>query len=320
MVEYQATIKANEPCVITIGNFDGIHLGHQQLLRETYELAHTLQYKPVLVTFSPHTLSVVRPQAELRLLTTLEEKLALTKLYGHISDNIVITFTPEVVAMSANAFINDLRQRFSIQGIVVGADFSLGRHRMGNVQFLQAYGQAYAITIHSVSLAEAQARRISSTRIRALVSEGKINEANELLGHPMIVSGIVQHGDQRGRLIGFPTANLRPDASKLLPADGIYAAYVHIQNPEDRDLQLTSPAYASVVNIGVRPTFNGTVRLVEAHLLDTHLDLYDKLLIVEFIDHLRGEQHFSGIDALKQQIILDAQKAHHVLSMRRVSQ
>jgi riboflavin kinase/FMN adenylyltransferase len=320
MTEYRATLKANEPSVITIGNFDGIHLGHQSLLHETCEMARALDCKPVLVTFSPHTLAVVRPQVELRQLTTLEEKLALVRYYGGIADSIIVMFTPAVAAMSAEAFMDELSQHFSIQGIVVGADFSLGRNRVGDVQFLKQYGQEHAIEIQSITLAESETVRISSTHIRNLVIAGEISAANELLGHPVIVSGIVQHGDKRGQKIGFPTANLRPDAGKLLPADGVYAAYVHIQNAQESDLQLTSPVYKSVVNIGVRPTFNGSERLIEVHLLNTNLDLYDKLLTIEFVGHLRNEQRFSGVEALKAQIVTDIQKAHRVLANgRRVS-
>jgi riboflavin kinase/FMN adenylyltransferase len=319
MIEYRATLKANEPGVITIGNFDGIHLGHQRLLDETREMAQALHAKPALVTFSPHTLAVVRPQVELPHLTTLEEKLALAKYYGGIPDSIVIQFTSAVAAMSADAFMNDLRQCFSLQGIVVGADFSLGHNRMGDIHFLKQYGQEHAIKVQSVALAESDTVRISSTHIRQLVLAGQISTANELLGHPVIVSGIVQHGAKRGQQIGFPTANLRPAAKKLLPANGVYAACVHIQNAYESDLQLLSPVYKGVVNIGVRPTFNGTERLVEVHLLDTNLDLYDKLLTIELIEHLRDEQRFSGIEALKAQIISDIQEAQHILAIRRVS-
>jgi riboflavin kinase/FMN adenylyltransferase len=173
--------------------------------------------------------------------------------------------------------------------------------------------------VQSVALAESDTVRISSTHIRQLLIAGKISAANELLGYPVIVSGIVQHGDKRGQQIGFPTANLRPDATKLLPADGVYAAYVHVQKVYESDLQLTSPVYKGVVNIGVRPTFNGKERLIEVHLLDTNPNLYDKLLVIKFIEHLRGEQRFSGIEALKAQIVTDIQKAHDILTMRRVS-
>ena len=340
-MEYQTTLSAHEPIAITVGNFDGIHLGHQRLLHEVGELARTLQCKPVLVTFWPHTLLVVRPEIDIRYLTTQDEKLALAKQYGGIVDSIVITFTPEVAAMSAEDFMNQLCQRFSIQGMVFGADFSLGHNRMGDITFLERYGLQHDIRVHTVSLAEAHQNRISSSRIRMLLGQGDIAQANELLGHPVIVSGIVRQGAKRGRMLGFPTANLYPDVRKLLPADGVYAAIVHVQDNQESDLLTPSSVYKdvanigtngggvgdsfeietykSVVNIGTRPTFNGKERLVEVHLLDANLNLYDRKLTVEFIEHLRGEQRFPNIDALKAQISADVQKAYHILTVRRVS-
>ena len=331
-MEYQTTLSPHEPIAITIGNFDGIHLGHQRLLHEVGELARTLQCKSVLVTFWPHTLLVVRPDIDIRYLTTQDEKLALAKQYGGIADSIVITFTPEVAAMSAEDFINHLCQRFSIQGMVVGADFSLGRNRMGDINFLKHYGEQHNIRLHTISLAEAHQNRISSSRIRTLLSQGDIAQANELLGHPVIVSGIVRQGAKRGRMLGFPTANLHPDARKLLPADGVYATIVHVQGNQERDplalssvykdgtnistsgggvgdyVEIEMEMYKSVVNIGTRPTFNEKEHLVEVHLLDADLDLYNRKLTVEFIEHLRGEQRFPSIDALKVQISADVQK------------
>ncbi len=344
-MEYQTTLSSHEPIVITIGNFDGIHLGHQYLLHEVRELALALQCKPVLVTFQPHTLLIVRPDIDIRFLTTQDEKLALAKRYGGIADNIVITFTPEVAAMSAEDFMNELCQRFSIQGIVVGADFSLGRNRMGDITFLEHYGQQHGIQIHTVSLAEAHQNRISSSRIRKLLSQGEIAEANQLLGHPVIVSGIVKPGAKRGRTLGFPTANLHTDIRKLLPADGVYAAITHVQNNQESDPLTPSCVYKdatnistsgeavggldkienveieikSVVNIGTRPTFDSQEHLVEVHLLDANLNLYDRKLTVEFIEHLRSEQRFSNIDALKAQISADIQKAYHIFTARRGS-
>jgi riboflavin kinase/FMN adenylyltransferase len=339
-MEYQTTLSSHEPIAITIGNFDGIHLGHQHLLHEVRELAQTLQCKPVLVTFQPHTLLVVRPDIDIRFLTTQDEKLALAKQYGGIADSIVITFTPEVAALSAEDFMNAICQRFSIQGMVVGADFSLGRNRMGDVTFLEQYGQQHGIQLHTVSLAEAHQNRISSSRIRKLLSQGEIAEANQLLGHPVIVSGIVRQGAQRGRKLGFPTANLHTDIHKLLPADGVYAAITYVQNNQESDLLAPSCVYKdatnintngemgkvqprlkykSVVNIGTRPTFNDKEHLVEVHLLDADLDLYDKKLTVEFIERLRSEQRFPNIDALKTQISADVQKADDILTARRGS-
>jgi len=319
MTEYQTTLAAHEPIAITIGNFDGVHLGHQRLMHELSALAQQLGCKPVLVTFKPHTLNVIRPEIQAQFLTTLEEKIALTRHYGKIADSIVIHFTREVASMTAEAFLDELNQQFTIKGLIVGTDFSLGRNRTGNVAFLEQYSQARGIQFRAVALEEAGPGRISSTRIRNLVSEGRISEANELLGHPMVIEGRVQHGDQRGRLLGFPTANLRPDPQKLLPANGVYVVRAHVQNGTASDSETDSPVYNGVANIGVRPTFNGKERLVEVHLLNVTLDLYDTYLSVEFIEYVRAEQRFPGVEALKTQIASDIQRANEILMSRRVS-
>ena len=312
-MDYTTTLVKNDPIVITIGNFDGIHKGHLRLMQALRTIAQTIDAKPVLVTFDPHTLLVVRPDINLHCLTTLEEKLALTALYGNIPDNIVISFTSQVAKMSANDFLESLGERFLLRGMVVGVDFSLGHNRMGNIAFLQEYGQEHAIEVLPIQLEAAEQTRISSTRIRTLVSDGQIDEANALLGHPVIASSIVVKGDQRGRLLGFPTANLLPESHKLLPADGVYAARVHIGKVLQRDERHENPVYNSVVNIGVRPTFGGHKRIVEAHLLDADLDLYDQRITIDFMTRLRDEQRFAGIDALKTQIASDVLVARQIL-------
>jgi riboflavin kinase/FMN adenylyltransferase len=312
-MDYTTTLTKNDPIAITIGNFDGIHKGHLRLMQELRSMAQTVHAKPVLVTFDPHTLLVVRPDINLQCLTTLDEKLALTALYGHIPDNIVISFTSQVTKMSANDFLESLRERFRVRGMVVGVDFSLGHNRMGNITFLQEYGQEHAIEVLPIQLEAAEQARISSTRIRTLVSDGQIDEANALLGHPVIASSIVVKGDQRGRLLGFPTANLLPEPHKLLPADGVYAARVYLENVLQRDERHDNRVYNSVVNIGVRPTFGGQKRIVEAHLLDVDLDLYDQRITIDFITRLRDEQRFAGINALKTQIAYDVQQARQIL-------
>ncbi len=311
-MEYLTTLSANDQIAITIGNFDGIHRGHQLLMQDLRVLAQGLNAKPAIVTFIPHTLLVVRPDIDLQCLTTLEEKLALVDRYGRISDNIVISFTPEVAKLSANEFLDSLRERFIIRGMVVGSDFSLGHNRMGDISFLQHYGQEHDIVVQPIQLETADHTRISSTRIRTLVSEGNVSEANALLGHAVIVSGMVVKGDQRGRIVGFPTANMLPEPHKLLPANGVYAAYVHLGNLLERDGIYDNPVYTSVVNIGVRPTFDGHKRLVEAHLLDVDLDLYDRRITLELIARLRDERRFAGIDALKAQITSDVQQARQI--------
>lgn len=312
-MEYRTTIAANEPIAITIGNFDGVHLGHQRLMHEVSKTAQALNCKAVLMTFSPHTLMVVRPDLDVRYLTTLEEKLALAKSYGGITDSIVINFTAAVAAMSATEFMDNLRERFSLKALVVGVNFSLGHQRKGDVAFLEQYGQQHGIVVHAIPLEEAERTRISSTRIRALVSEGRVTEANELLGHPVTVCDVVRHGDQRGRLLGFPTANLIPEAHKLLPANGVYAVRASMQDSIASDVESTSTVYKGVANIGIRPTFNGKERIVEVYLLDVAPDLYDQHLTVDFIARLRNEQRFAGIDALKAQIQSDVQQAREIL-------
>jgi riboflavin kinase / FMN adenylyltransferase len=314
-MEYVTTISANEPIIITIGNFDGIHKGHQHLMHVLRETAEKLNSKPVLLTFSPHTLMVVRPDIDLRYLTTLEEKLALTKKYGGIADNIVINFTPEVAALEAHEFMDDLLRNFTIKGFVVGANFSFGHNRTGDISFLERYSQQHGIAVRTISLEEADRTRISSTRIRALVGEGQVSEANELLGHPVSISEFVRHGDQRGRLLGFPTANLVPETHKLIPANGVYAVQVNTNNIATSDVTGLHPVYNGVANIGVRPTFNGKERIVEAHLFDFQTDLYDKRITVDFIARLRNEQRFASIDALKSQISSDVRQARQILNV-----
>lgn len=331
-MQYSTTLKGTEPIVITIGNFDGIHKGHQELLHETSRLAEKLNSRPVLLTFAPHTLKVVRPDIDLHCLTTLEEKLELVRVYGGIADSIVIEFTPEVAAMSATAFMDDLRAHFDLRGLVVGEDFSLGHKRMGDVSFLRTYSADHDIVVQAILLREFECQRVSSTRIRGLISAGKVEEARELLGHPTMLHGIVVKGDQRGRLLGFPTANLRPPEEKLIPANGIYAARVLVQTPMTQSDIVHSPcvfiddrihasetpeqwdAYTSAVSIGVRPTFDGQELLVEAYLLDvTGLDLYGQCISIHFMARLRAEERFANIEALIAQIAEDVRTTRLLL-------
>lgn len=230
--------------------------------------------------------------------------------------------------MSATAFMDDLRAHFNVRGLVVGSDFSLGHKRMGNVAFLQEYGREHGIVVRAIDLEEVERERVSSTRIRKLVSEGDVAGARELLGHEVTLSGRVARGDQRGRLLGFPTANIVPPDGKLIPANGVYAARVLVAKSDLVHSPCVSPGdtisggealedwetYASAVNIGVRPTFDGQTRLVEAHLLDVEgLDLYDRCVSIHFIARLRSEQRFAGLEALKAQIAEDVKNARLVL-------
>jgi riboflavin kinase/FMN adenylyltransferase len=312
-MEYTTTVTAHEAIAITIGNFDGIHRGHQHLLHELRTMARESGCRPVMVTFSPHTLAVVRPDLVLECLTTLEEKLELARRYGGVEDAIVIHFTPQVAAMTAREFLDSLRASFLLKGLVVGENFSLGHNREGNVNFLMRYGQEHGLEVRALPLEEIKGGRVSSTRIRALVGEGKVAEAAELLGHPLVLSGVVVHGDHRGRVLGFPTANIVPEPYRLLPANGIYAARVTVQDEVGGDSTLLSHVYKSAVNVGIRPNFPSERRLVEAYLLDVELDLYGKRLMIEFVARLRDELRFDSIEALKAQMAADVEQVRHIL-------
>ena len=341
-MEYTTTLFDNEPIVITIGNFDGVHRGHQRLMHQLSAIAREMHCKPVLVTFSPHTLLVVRPEMQLECLTTLEEKLALAKYYGGINDSIVVHFTPEVAALSATAFMDVLRTNFSLRGMVVGEDFSLGHNRMGDITFLQQYGKEHDILVQPIALEESERVRISSTRIRKFMLEGKIDDANELLGHPFMVSGTVVKGDQRGRLLGYPTANLATEPHKLLPANGIYAvrtgtgkrpvnkrqsdefSAITVYSDSDANYKnagqqtsllrmLYQNEYNGAASVGVRPMFDGKTRLVEVYLLDVDLDLYGETISIDFIARLRDEERFANIEALKAQMAADVERVREIL-------
>ncbi|HVB61687.1 MAG TPA: bifunctional riboflavin kinase/FAD synthetase [Ktedonobacteraceae bacterium] len=311
-MEYNTTVSEHEPIAITIGNFDGVHRGHQRLMRELAATAQQVGAKPVMLTFTPHTLMVVKPDLDVRYITSLEEELALTRRYGGIADSIVLHFTREVAALSAETFLDNLRAHFQVKALLVGANFSLGHNRMGNTTFLEQYGEQHGIAVRVVPLTEADETRISSTRIRTLVSEGRVAEANELLGHPVVMSGVVRHGDGRGRLLGFPTANMIPDPHRLLLANGIYATYVHL-HAIARDEEEDSPVYMGAANIGIRPMFESKERLVEVYILDIDQDLYDQHITVDFIARLRNEERFDSIEALKSQMALDVEKTRQVL-------
>ncbi len=331
-MHYSTTLTGTEPIVITIGNFDGIHKGHQGLMQEVCKLAEKLKSCPVFVTFQPHTLKIVRPEIDLRCLTTLEEKLALARVHGGIKDSIVIEFTPETTAMSATAFMDDLRANFDLRGLVIGENFSLGHNRMGDVAFLRNYGKTYGIKVQPIPLEEIQYQRISSTRIRGLVNEGSVAEARALPGYTVMLHGTVARGAQRGRLLGFPTANLIPPIDKLIPANGVYAARVLVKKKQEQSDVVHSPcvyidtrmnndeiseqwdAFESAVNIGVRPTFDGQTRQVEAYLLNVEgIDLYDRCMSIHLIARLRGEQRFADIEALKTQIAEDVHNTRLLL-------
>lgn len=313
-----AQVQLPGPSFVTIGNFDGLHRGHQALLRQVIAVAQeafatgAINTPPQsgLITFDPHPLAVLRPQKPHFLLTTPQERLDLAAQLG-IDFGVIQSFTSKIAQLEAHEFISLLKTHVGLAGLVVGPDFALGRGRKGDLNTLRALGETYGYTLHVIEPIVGREGPVRSSLIRQSLQEGDVTTAADLLGRFYHVQGEVISGDQRGRQIGIPTANLQTAPDKLLPANGVYATRIMIQQEEKR-------YFNSVTNLGVRPTVDGIQRRLETHILDfppaAHSgDLYGQVLTVEFVARLRDEQRFSGLDALVAQIQLDINQARQVL-------
>ncbi|MBX3014345.1 MAG: bifunctional riboflavin kinase/FAD synthetase [Caldilineaceae bacterium] len=312
-------MQLSGPSFVTIGNFDGLHRGHQALLRKVREAAQqayatgAVQTLPQsgFITFDPHPLAVLRPALSHSLLTTPSERLALAEQIG-IDFGVIQPFTTAIAQLEAREFIELLKRHIGLAGLVVGPDFALGRGRKGDLAALRELGQELGYTLHVMDPITWGERPVRSSTIRQALQQGDVATAADLLGRFYTIQGKVITGDQRGRLIGVPTANLQIVPHKLLPAYGVYATRSCVQ-------LANGPCYFhSVTNLGVRPTVDGQQQRLETHLFDfppaNHSgDLYGELLSIEFIARLRDEQRFSSIDNLIAQIRLDIEHAHQLL-------
>jgi len=283
--------------IVTPGNHDGVHLGHRALLAAARELGSHV----TALTFDPHPAVVLAPSKAPPLLTTPTRRAQLLRELG--ADAVeVLAFDEALAAMSPEAFVREvLVDRLGAAGVVLGPDFRFGKGRSGDVDTLRALGATHGFEVRTVPPVQREGGVVSSTRIRRLVQAGEVDAARRLLGRVHDAGGRVVRGDQRGRTIGFPTANLDCE-SVLLPADGVYAVVMRV----DGDL------HRGVANLGVRPTF-AAGRSVEAHLFDFDGDLYDRDARVGFVKRIRGERKFDGIEALKAQIATDAAAARQAL-------
>ncbi len=293
---------ASRPSALTMGKFDGVHLGHRRLVETTVERARSLGLASAVLTWEPHPNAVIRPGQPLQLLTSLEEKI---ELIGRLGPDLLIVapFTAETMATSAEAYMRQIVAAAPLRELWVGEDFAMGRGRAGDVPNLMAIGVELGFAVGAVSKVIVGGQPVSASRVRELLRAGDVAGAEPLLGRPFGLRGLVVQGDQRGRTIGFPTANLQIDPIHVLPADGVYACRVY----------LNGEGLPAVTNIGVRPTFDGLRRTVEAHLLDWSGDLYGQSIRIEFTQRLRGEQKFAGIEALVAQIRSDADQARELL-------
>ncbi len=307
------TLRFSGPTFLTIGNFDGVHLGHQALVRVLHEeaAAHTPAARSALLTFDPHPLAVLQPHLPLRLLTSPQERLRLLEPFG-FDLGVIQPFDMELAGLTPHQFMTVLVEHLELARLVTGPDFALGRGRSGNIDVLRALGRQLGYDVSVIEPYAGDGGEIRSHQIRQCLLNGAVTDAGQMLGRPYSIVGIVEEGARRGRIIGVPTANLRPDSQRLIPADGVYATWAFLPD------SCTDQPRASVTNMGVRPTVDGRVRRIETHLLDfpgagETGDLYGQKMTVSFVARLRDEQRFDGLDALHAQIQRDISVARRVL-------
>lgn len=288
--------------VLALGNFDGLHRGHQKIVERIRRGAGERGATAVVLTFDPHPPRVVRPDKAPPLLMTMPQKLRALDRAG-VQGTAVVRFTRELSQWSPDAFVKAvLVDWLRVAEVWVGADFLFGRERAGNFSVLRTLGQQYGFRAEKIDPVRYKEFVVSSTRIRRLVSEGRVDEAGALLGHHYTIDGVVVAGARRGRELGFPTANLSTE-NELVPPTGVYATAIDVAGTR----------WPSVTNVGVRPTFDpaGTVT-VETHVLDLTADLYGAHVSLSFIQRLRDERRFPDVDALKEQIEADIRRARRL--------
>ena len=295
--------------VITIGNFDGVHIGHLSLFRRVKELAKTLEGESIIVTFYPHPIKVLSPSNGPPLITPHEQKMQLIEEAG-IDAFVVIEFTSDFATMTAHDFVHQIiHTKIGARAVVVGPDYRFGHKREGDIPALTKMGQELNFEVHVVPDITLNGVEVSSSTIREFVTAGDLKRAREMLGRDYQVAGKVVRGrDRGGRLLGFPTANLEL-IDELTPRPGVYATEVFIDDQ----------VYDGATNIGYSPTFKNGAFSVETHILDFSEEIYGKIIQVRFVERLRDEKTFSGPEELSQQIQKDVELAKEVLVRHRTS-
>lgn len=299
---------ASEPSTVVVGFFDGVHRGHQAIVRRALEAAAGTT-RTVAVTFDRHPMEVLRPGSQPRYLMSLDRRVG-TLLRLEVDLVVVLPFTLELSRQPPEDFVGEvLRARLGARHVVVGENFRFGHRAAGDVDLLRSLGTDAGFEVSAVPLLEIGGEPVSSTSIRDLLDAGDVAGASRMLGRPHIVDGTVVRGEGRGRSIGIPTANLEIDTRMQLPASGVYAGHAVVDPVPAGPAGTRRPA---VMNIGVRPTFGGERPVVEAHLLDTTVELYGRHLAVHFEHRLRDEQRFDGPDELVAQIRRDIDRAREL--------
>jgi riboflavin kinase/FMN adenylyltransferase len=291
--------------VVTIGTFDGVHMGHRQIIDQLRQRAAAIGGESVIITFHPHPRAVVnQQQPPIGLLTTLDEKLQLLDRLG-VHHTVVVPFDDAFAQQSAQAYVEHfLWEKFKPNTVIIGYDHKFGKGRSGDFQLLQQYGNRLGFIVQEISEQVLNEVIISSTRVRKALLESDIEAANTYLGYPYFFNGLVVAGNKLGRTIGYPTANLHiKEAEKLVPGNGVYAVTIVWKGQ----------VLLGMMNIGVRPTVDGSKRTIEVNIFDFNQDIYDEYLTVNVYERLRGEIKFSGLPALQAQLAQDAIDAKRVL-------
>jgi riboflavin kinase/FMN adenylyltransferase len=301
-------VQRDDNSVVTVGTFDGVHAGHHVLINKVVEKAKAVKGRSVIVTFDPHPREIINPgKAGIRLLTSLNERCELLAALG-VDLMVVIPFDRDFSLLTSEEFIRDvIWKKIGVKEFIIGYDHQFGRNREGTIDTVKEVGKELGFGAHVVSKQEVEDRTVSSTVIRrALQESGDVKLAANLLERPYMIHGTVIHGDKRGKSIGFPTANIRvDDHRKIIPEIGVYAVKVRVEGK----------MYGGMMNIGVRPTFEGDdLPTIEVHIFDFDRDIYGYQIQIRFIDRLRNEKKFSGIDELTDQLAKDMDAAKKLLS------
>ena len=296
-------VNLQQRSVVTIGVFDGVHRGHQYLIKQLVDEVHQDGKAAVAITFFPHPDVVLRGLSGRYYLTSPDERAALLGELG-IDYVITLAFNEQLRQIRAADFVDRMIHHLRLESLWVGSDFAMGYKREGNVEFLRAQGEQKGFSVQVIDLMMADSSTISSSAIRAALQEGDMETVREMLGRSYTLSGKVVHGEKRGRAIGFPTANMDIWSEQIIPAHGIYAGWAW----------LGAERYMAATNVGIRPTFEGTNVTVEPYLLDFDRDIYGETLTISFEKFLRPEGHFTSIEALIEQIRADVDHTREYLS------
>ncbi len=303
--EELAELSPEKDMLLTIGVFDGVHLGHQYLISQLMEHARQQNLLSGVVTFRQHPQEILSPQTKLPFLTDLTTRANLLKNEG-VEAIITLSFTRELARLSARRFVSLLKKYLRMRGIVIGPDFALGRNREGSPDTLCTLGQDMNFSVTVIPPIMVNGEVVSSTAIRKALADGDMKRVSNLIGRPFSLHGCVITGSGRGIELGFPTANLDVDSEQALPTEGVYATWAYIDDK----------TYQSMTNIGKRPTFGGSERTVEVYVLNYHSDLYGRELKIDIIERLRGEKKFDTVDELKKQITEDVKQGRAILDSR----